>query len=181
VPVKALSPIYRAIFKQEMTSAGLFTQIDPQVWTIPWNVHSQANPNGHTSFKYLAPYVFKVAISNSRIVSLKDRTVTFTYRKPRSSRQRTTNLDAIEFIRRFLQHVLPDGFMKVRHFGFMNTRCAIPTDTMRLLILKRHPVAFNTPHVEAPAPFVASCSTCGAHMRVVMRLWTSNRVFLDTG
>jgi hypothetical protein len=181
VPVKALSPIYRAIFKEQMQHHACLDHIDPQVWTIPWNVHSQANPNGDTSFKYLAPYVFKVAISNSRIVSLTDRTVTFTYRKPGSSRPRTTHLDAIEFMRRFLQHVLPDGFMKVRHFGFMHTRCAISTDTMRRLILTRHPIGFETPHVAVPAPFVASCPTCGAPMQLVMRLWTANRVFLDTG
>jgi hypothetical protein len=181
VPVKALSPISRAVFKQEIAKAGLLKRIAPPVWAIPWNVHSQANPNGHTSFKYLAPYVFKVAISNRRIVSLKDRTVTFTYRKPGSSRPRTTHLDAIEFVRRFLQHVLPDGFMKVRHFGFMNPRCAIPTDTLRLMILKRHDFACKPPDVEAPSLFVASCPTCGEPMRVVLRLWTSNRVFLDTG
>jgi Putative transposase/Transposase zinc-binding domain len=181
VPVKALSPIYRAVFTQEIAKAGLLKRIAPQVWAIPWNVHSQANPNGHTSFKYLAPYVFKVAISNRRIVSLTDRTVSFTYRKPGSSRQRTTTLDAIECIRRFLQHVLPDGFMKVRHCGFMNTRWAIPTDTMRRMILKRHDFAFKPPDVEAPSPFVASCPTCGEPMRVILRLWTSNRVCLDTG
>jgi hypothetical protein len=181
VPVKALSPIYRAVFKQEMANADLLERIDPKVWNIAWNVHSQANTAGHTAFKYLAPYVFKVAISNSRIVSLKDRTVTFTYRKPGRTRPYTTHLDAIEFIRRFLQHVLPDGFMKVRHFGFMNTRCAIPTDTLRLMILKRHPGAFKTPDVEAPAPFVASCPTCGKPMRVIMRRWTSKKAFLDTG
>jgi Putative transposase/Transposase zinc-binding domain len=181
VPVTALSPISRAIFTQEMANAGLLDRIAPQLWNTAWNVHRQANPNGHTSFTYLAPYVFKVAISNSRIVSLTDRTVTFTYRKPGSARQRTTHLDAIEFIRRFLQHVLPDGFMKVRHFGFLNTRCAIPTDTLRRLILQRHPVAFKTPDVKAPAPLVASCPTCGAPMQVVMRRWTSNKVFLDTG
>jgi hypothetical protein len=181
VPVKALSPIYRAIFKQEMANAGLLERIDTRGWNSAWNVHSQANPNGHTAFKYLAPYVFKVAISNSRIVSLKDRTVTFTYRKPGSSRPRTTQLDVIEFIRRFLQHVLPDGFMKVRHFGFMNTRCAIPTDTLRRMILRQHPVALKAPEVEAPAPCLAACPTCGKPMLLVRRLWTSNRVFLDTG
>jgi Putative transposase len=125
--------------------------------------------------------VFKVAISNRRIVSLQDRTVTFTYRKPGSSRPRTTHLDAIEFIRRFLQHVLPEGFMKVRHFGFMNTSCAIPTDILRRLILKRHPNAFKTPDVEVPAPFVASCPTCGKPMQLVICRWTSNQAFLDTG
>jgi hypothetical protein len=181
VPVKALSPIYRALFKQEMQHAGHLKYLDPQVWAIPWNVHSQANPNGQTSFKYLAPYVFKVAISNSRIVSLTGRTVTFTYRKPGSARPRTTNLDAIEFIRRFLQHVLPEGFMKVRHFGFMNASCAIPTDAMRLMILKRHDIAFKPPDIEAPSPVVASCPACGQPMRVVMRLWITHRAFVDTG
>src|SRR5439155_16519264 len=117
VPVKALSPIYRALWKEEIIKTGLLGQIDPQVWTLAWNVHSQAMPHAHSALHYLAPYVFKVAISNSRIVSLTDRTVTFTYRKPGSARPRTTSLDAIEFIRRFLQHVLPDGFSKVRHFG----------------------------------------------------------------
>jgi hypothetical protein len=70
VPVKALSPIYRAIFKEEMHTAGLVEQIAPQVWHTPWNVHSQVNPHGATSLQSLAPYVFKVAISNRRIVSL---------------------------------------------------------------------------------------------------------------
>ena len=171
VPVKALSPIYRAIFKEEMA----------QVWNIPWNVHSRANPNGRTSLKYLAPYVFKVAISNSRIVSLQGRIVTFSYRKPGSARPRTTSLDVIEFIRRFLQHVLPHGFMKIRHFGFMNPNCAISSDTLRLLILQRLPSAFEAPHVAVPPPVVASCPTCGKPMLLVMRLWTANQVFLDTG
>src|SRR5262245_21049205 len=139
VPVKALSPIYRALFKADMRQAGLLEQIDPQVWTIPWNVHSQANHHGHSAFTYLAPYVFKVAISNQRIVSLKDHTVTCTSRKVGSARLRTTHLDVIEFLRRFLQHVLPDGFQKVRHFGFLHASCAIPLATSRLMIVQGHP------------------------------------------
>ena len=181
VPVKALSPIYRAIFKEDMRHAGLLEHIDPQVWTIPWNVHSQANHNGHSAFTYLAPYVFRVAISNQRIVSLKDRMVTFTYRKPASTRPRTTTLDVMEFLRRFLQHVLPDGFMKVRHFGFLHASCAIPTDTLRRMIAQAHPIEGELPHRAPPGPVVAFCPTCGGQMRVVMRLWTSNKAFADTG
>ena len=181
VPVKALSPISRAIFKEAMNQAGLLEHIDPQVWNIPWNVHSQANPHSHTAFKYLAPYVFRVAISNRRIVSLNDRTVTFTYRKPGSSRPRTTRLDVIEFIRRFLQHVLPDGFMKVRHFGFLHASCAIPTDTLRRMILQVRPIDFKPTRSVPPQARVAWCPTCGAQMRLVMRRWTSNKVFVDTG
>jgi hypothetical protein len=71
--------------------------------------------------------------------------------------------------------------MKVRQFGFMNASCALHTDTIRLMILKPHPIGFKTPHVAAPAPFVASCPTCGGQMRIVMRRWTSNSALLDTG
>ena len=70
VPVKALSPISRALFKEDMRHAGLLEHIDPQVWTIPWNVHSQAKHHGPSAFSSLAPYVFKVAISNHRLVRL---------------------------------------------------------------------------------------------------------------
>jgi hypothetical protein len=181
VPVKALAPIYRALFKEAIDQAGLLAQIDPLVWHTNWNVHSQGTPDGHTSFKYLAPYVCKVAISNHRIVGLQDRTVTFTYRKVGSARLRTTALDALEFIRRFLQHVLPEGFMKVRHFGFLHARCAIPTDTLRLLIVQAHPIDFTPTQSLPPAPLAARCPTCGAPMRVIMRLWTSTRAFVDTG
>jgi hypothetical protein len=181
VPVQALSPLYGTIYKQEIAKAGILDRLHPQVWTIPGNVHSQANPHGHTSCTYLAPSVFKVAISTSRIVSLQDRTVTFTSRKPGSARQHTANLDAIECIRRFLQHVLPDGCMKVRHFGFMHPSCASKTDPMRLMIVQRLPIGCKTPHVADPVPAVASCPPGGTPMQLVLRLWHSHSSLLDTG
>src|SRR5262249_59206645 len=98
--------------------------------TIPWNVHSQARHQSRSAFTYLAPYVFKVAISNHRLVSLQDRTVTFTYRKVGSTRLRTAHLDVMEFLRRFLQHVLPEGFQKVRHFRFLHLHPAFPLPTL---------------------------------------------------
>jgi hypothetical protein len=180
VPVKALSPLYRAIFKEDMRHAGLLEHINPQVWTIPWNVHSQAQPHGHSAFTYLAPYVFKVAISNNRLVSLTDRTVTFTYRKVGSTRPRTAHLDVMEFLRRFLQHVLPDGFMKVRHFGFLHASCAVPLATIRLLIAPGRPSERQPSPPKPPSPRAARCPLCGAPMHVVMRRWASPRDFVDT-
>jgi hypothetical protein len=86
-----------------MHQAGLLAHLNPpQGWTISWNVHSQANHHGHSAFTSLAPYVCRVAISYHRLVSLTDRTVTFTSRKVGSARPRTTTLDALEFLRRFL-------------------------------------------------------------------------------
>ena len=181
VPVQALSPISRALFKEEMRQAGLLECIAPQVWTIPWNVHSQAQPHGHSAFTSLAPYVFRVAISNRRIVSLQDRTVTCTDRKVGSARPRTMPLDVMELLRRFLQHVLPDGLMKVRHCGFLHPGCAIPIHTLRLMIVQALPRAGKPTQRVSPPPLVARCPTCGAPMRVVMRLWTSERAFVDTG
>jgi len=181
VPGKALAPIYRAIFKDEMQHHPCLDHLDPHVWPLPWNVHSQAHPNGQTAFTYLAPYVCKVAIANSRIVCLKDRTVTFPSRKPGSARPRTINLDAMEFIRRFLQHVLPAGFLKVRHCGCMHASCPIHTDTIRLMVLKLSPIGFKPTPSPHPAPFVAFCPPWGGQMRVIMRQWSANRAFFDTG
>jgi hypothetical protein len=180
VPVKALSPIYRALFKAEMHQAGLLERIDPQVWTIPWNVHSQANHHGSSAFTYLAPYVFKVAISNRRIVGLQDRTVIFTYRKVGSTRPRTAHLDVMEFLRRFLQHVLPDGFMQVRHFGFLHASCTLSLATIRRLIVQEPASEHQSPLRKPQLPRAACCPTCGTPMRVVMRCWTSPRDFVDT-
>ena len=181
VPVKALSPLYRAMWQEEMRLAGLLEPIDPQVWTIPWNVHRQANHTGHAAFQSLAPSVFRVALSNSRIVGLKDRTVTFPSRQPSSARPRTTHLDVMECLRRFLQHGLPDGFVKVRHCGLLHASCAIPPAPIRLMMVQGHPSAEQPTQRTPPQPLAVRGPTCGASMRVVMRLWTSNNDCVDTG
>src|SRR4029453_18240604 len=105
LPVKALSKIFKAKFRDQMKQARLFDQIPSEVWHIDWNVDSQAVPSSQACLKYLAPYVFKVAISNSRILKVEDRTVLIRYKNPHSNRLRTLPLEIMEFIRRFLQHV----------------------------------------------------------------------------
>jgi hypothetical protein len=76
--------------------------------------------------------------------------------------------------------VLPDGFVQVRHFGLLHASCAIPPDTLRLMIVQARPIAGKPTRIVPPQPLVALCPTCGAVMRVVMRLWTSNRACVDT-
>jgi len=74
--------------------------------------------------KYLARYTHRVAISNQRLVSLENGRVTFRWKNyARASEPAIMTLQAAEFIRRFLLHVLPNGFVKVRHFGFLANRC----------------------------------------------------------
>jgi hypothetical protein len=180
VPVTALSPLSRALFKVEMRHAGLLEHIDPQVWTIPGNIHSQANHHGHSACTSLAPYVFRVAISNRRLVGLQDRTVPCTSRKVGSARLRTTHLDVLECIRRFLQPVLPEGLQKVRHFALLHARCAGPLATIRRLLEQVHPGEDTPSPRKSPPPRMARCPTCGVPMHVVMRVWPSPKALVDT-
>jgi Putative transposase len=88
------------------------------VWRTRWILHVTAWGNGEQAvLDYLARYVFRVALTNARIVSLDDETVTIQYKERKTGRSRTCRLSGQEFMRRFLQHVLPRGFHKVRYFG----------------------------------------------------------------
>jgi hypothetical protein len=118
LPVKALSKIFRGKFRQALQKTALFTQIPAKVWLQEWVVHCKPVGNGRTALKYLAPYVFRVAISNRRLISLENCQVTFRYRTTDTGQLRLCTLSAEEFIHRFLQHVLPKGFVKVHYFGF---------------------------------------------------------------
>ena len=180
VPVKALAPISRALFKEAMQHAGLLEHSDPQVWTIPWNVHSQAQHHGYAAFTSLAPYVFNVAISNRRIVGLMDRPVPCTSRKVGTTRLRTPQLDVLALLRRFLPHVLPEGLVKVRHFGWLHASCAVPLATSRLMRGQGHPREDRPPRRTPPPPRVGHCPTWGVPMHVIMRVWTSPKAFAET-
>jgi hypothetical protein len=179
--VPALAPIYHAMDTEAITTAGRLEHIDPQVWHTPWNVHRQAKPHGHTASQDLAPEVCRVAIANCRLVSRNARIGTCTDRQLGRARLRPTNLDGMECLCRFLQPVLPDGFRNVRHVGFLHARCAISTDTLRRMIMQAQPSGFKPTRIVPPAPLAAFCPTCGAPLRVVMRLWTPNSAVLDTG
>jgi hypothetical protein len=166
LPVRALLKIFRAKFRDEMEKLGLLPEIDPAVWKIDWNVNCQPVGDAEASLKYLAPYVFRVAISDSRIVGVEGRNVTFSYRKTGSNRPRKLTLDVMEFIRRFLQHVLPPGFMKVRHYGFMSSQCAIGTARLRILIHVSLGTAMDLAELLIakplmPAPPKPTCRACG--------------------
>ena len=102
LPVHALSRVFRAKFRDVIAQAGLLDQVPPEVWSVGWNVNAQAVGEAGHSLKYLARYVFKVAISESRITSVDDTHVCFTYRKVHSNRVRTMRLPIFAFLHRFL-------------------------------------------------------------------------------
>jgi hypothetical protein len=176
LPVRALSIIFKAKFRDAMKEAGLFDQIPPEVWQIEWNVNSQAIDSSEASLKYLAPYVFRVAISNSRIVKIENRTVFIRYRKSHSHRLRTLALEVMEFIRRFLQHVLPTGFMKVRYYGFMNPNCGVSLDRISTLIELSYGFNVALPNTDLEPWQPITCPTCGGTLRLRSLLLPCNIV-----
>ena len=173
LPVRALSMIFKAKFRDEMKEAGLFDQIPSEAWQIDWNVNSQAVGSSEASLKYLAPYVFRVALSNSRIVKVEGRTVFIRYRKPHSHRLRTLPLEVMEFIRRFLQHVLPTGFMKVRYYGFMNPNCGVSLDHISTLIELAYGFNVVLPNTDLEPWQPITCPTCGGPLRLCSLLLPS--------
>lgn len=182
LPVKALSILFRVKFRDEMKKTGLLGKISPELWDMPWIVNSQAAGDGSHSIKYLTPYVFRVAISNSRILKVENDTVFFRYKKSHSNRWRTMALSAFEFIRRFLQHVLPKGFMKIRYYGFLNPTSSITLSRVATLI--HLAFAFNLPpqeHVVAKPPPPCTCPHCGGPLIYRASFFPPRAASQDTG
>ena len=140
VHTKPLAHIFKATFRDAMKKAHLFDKIDPNLWTQQWVAHSQPVGKGQNSLRYLARYVFRVAISNNRIKSSENHVIRFQYKDRQKKTWKTMTLDAMEFIRRFLQHVLPKGFMKIRHYGFLNPNFSLSIEHLRELISLIHHV-----------------------------------------
>ena len=182
LPVKALSKLFRAHFQAFLRKSPLFDKIPNKVWFRDWVVHCLPVGNGQAAFKYLAPYIYRVAISNRRLVefvdkgSLEKSQVTFEYRKSDSGQIKRCTLSAEQFIQRFLQHVLPKGFVKVRYFGFLahNHRAtlaslknrfaqeAIPTTTA--------PHSESDPDASAPASPKFLCPACATPLNFIRDL-----------
>jgi hypothetical protein len=159
VHIKPLSKLYKSIFKREMQKANLIDNISQSVWEKDWVVDSQAVGKAEASLKYLAPYIFRIAISNSRIIKVENRIVFFKYKKHGSNKFKTMKLEVMEFMRRFLQHILPSGFMKVRHYGFMNPGCKISFEKIKKLVEEK--TGDTTPPVNDISPPPAFCEDCG--------------------
>lgn len=129
-PVKALSRVFRAKFLGLFQHACAKGKIPPATNEIKasrrknWVVYAK-KPFGspHKVLDYLGRYTHRVALSNDRILDIENGQVTLSYRDRKDGdRKKTMTLEAQEFMRRFLLHVLPDGFMRIRHFGFLANR-----------------------------------------------------------
>jgi hypothetical protein len=134
VPVSALSVIFRAKFCSALKKAALLQHAPCSVWQKKWVVHSQHAGRGEQVLNYLARYVFRIAITNSRLESIQDGNVRFRYRDNQTQQMRRVTLSRIEFIHRFLQHVLPRGATKVRYYCIFSPSCKSQLERARLLL-----------------------------------------------
>jgi hypothetical protein len=100
-----------------------FKHLTDSLYLNKWVVHAK-EPIKQPEYvlEYVGRYTHRVAISNHRLVSLEDGRVTFTYKNRKTEQIQETTIEAVEFIRRFLLHALPNGFVKIRHYGFLANR-----------------------------------------------------------
>jgi putative transposase len=142
LPVEVLSRLFRRLFLhalQQAFDAGnlqFFSALEPlrtprafrrhlaRLRSAEWVVYTKAPFDGPEQvLRYVARYTHRVAISNDRVLDIEDGRVSFSWKDYRDNNQRKTmTLAALEFIRRFLMHVLPKGFQRIRHYGFLANR-----------------------------------------------------------
>ena len=134
MPEGALAEIFRAKFCAALKKAGLLAQVPRPVWQKDWVVHCKAAGQGRQVLNYLARYIFRVAISNSRLERFENGQVTFRYRDNRSQQLHRVTLPAQKFIHRFLLHVLPRGCAKVRYYGIWSPTCRKQLEQARTLL-----------------------------------------------
>jgi len=141
VPVGVLSRKIAAKFRDalEKQKPDLFAGIPAAVWDREWVSFLKHYGHGNDALlNYLSRYVFRIAISNARIIGMDDTHVTFRYKDRDADVWRTMRLPGVEFLRRFLQHVLPRGFHKVRYYGLWHhSKRNLSSRAWLLLILEK--------------------------------------------
>jgi hypothetical protein len=177
MPGFALSPIFRAKLRDALARAGLAAALDPAVWNRRWVVHVQSIGRGEHAALYLSRYVYRVALCNDRIERFIRGQVTFRYTHARTHETRRMTLPVEHFLDRFLLHILPPGFPKVRSYGLLSPSHKKKLECARDL-LQRHATA-SAPAREAPgenpaAPLApattARCPLChGSQLRFIQR------------
>jgi hypothetical protein len=189
LPVKVLSRVFRGKFvaalrrayaRGEFDLAGATEPLrDPAQWrrfvdalfATDWVVYAKPAFGGATAvLRYLGRYTHRVAISNHRILAFDGEHVTFSYKDyAHGDARRTMTLTAMEFLRRFVQHILPRGFVRIRQSGFLANTCrAARVALARTVLPTRSPSA---PTTDMTAPTTAAratwaCPQCGAAMIV---------------
>jgi putative transposase/transposase-like zinc-binding protein len=169
VPVKPLGILFRAKLRAALRQTELYRQVPTASWRQTWVVDCRGVGSGAAALKYLAPYIFRVALSNKGIVGLRNDQVTFHYRDGDTKQVRTCTLPALSFMGRFLQHVLPKGFVKVRYYGLFSRRGrAVLVQMRQQLAVALSSVTTAARQPSRPvgaAALVINCPLCGQPMQ----------------
>jgi hypothetical protein len=142
-----------------------------QLYRRDWVVYAKRPFRGpEYVLQYLARYTHRVAISNHRLIAFEDGKVAFRYKDyAHGGKKRKMTISADEFLRRFLLHILPRGFVRIRHFGFLANRSRAQLVAICRELLNAAPLARSPTRASEPTGQWA-CPTCGAAMTVVERL-----------
>jgi hypothetical protein len=165
LPIAVLAARFKNRLRQclQENHPSLLKQIPAHAWRIDWVADVQPVGRGQTALRYLAAYVQKTALSAARLLGCDEATVTFTHQERDTGLTRTLTLSGEEFLRRFLQHVLPTGFQRVRHFGWLSP--AAKTRRQRIqALLDYKPTA--PPAAAAPPCWAPECPRCHKPMRL---------------
>jgi hypothetical protein len=177
VHVKPLAALFRAKLRAALRQTDFWAEIPAVIWQQPWVVDCRSVGSGRAALKYLAPYIFRVALSNNRIVRVVDEQVTFRYTAGESGRTAYCTLPALEFLHRFLQHILPKGEVSVRYYGLFRVGMRRSLSGLRAQLQLLKHIAAQTP------PAVANegskrevlCPNCGQPMTLERVLLVHNR------
>jgi hypothetical protein len=178
-PVKALSRIFRGYYVSKLREAYKnklfsydpvkFNQLQDQLMAKDWVVYSKCPFAGPQQvLDYLGRYTHKIAITNNRIISCDNGKVTFKWKDyAHGNKEKIMTIDAQEFIRRFMIHVLPIGFVRIRHFGFLANCCrSDKIETIRQLLDAKEPETTQPKDetaelmLELTGVDIALCPTC---------------------
>jgi hypothetical protein len=161
LPVAKLAAEFRRRFEGALRASApaLHATVPAGTWRSPWIAHSQPAGDGANVVKYLARYVGRTAISDERIVAADDHTVTFRYTDSATQQKKEGTLEAAEFLRRYLQHVLPPGQHRVRYFGWLHPSAKQRRMLVETLLAK--PIVIVAPPPPLPQ-WHLRCPHCGA-------------------
>jgi hypothetical protein len=177
VHVKPLGELFRAKFRAGLRQTPWAGKVDVRAWATSWVVDCRPVGSGLSALKYLAPYIFRIALSNNRIEQVANDAVTFRYTEGKTGTQKRATLPVNTFIGRFLAHVLPKGFVKVRYYGLLHpSNRPLLAEARSLLTLRQAvPLPLRTavapePLVVPPEAAVRRCPSCGQPMQLIQTL-----------
>jgi hypothetical protein len=172
---KPLAELFRGKFRAALRQLPWYREVSAATWTQRWVVDCRPVGSGQAALKYLAPYIFRVALSNNRLERVADDQVTFRYRERATGLPKRCTLPVQAFIRRFLQHILPKGFVKVRYYGLFRLGNRQLLAQARTVLTPPAPttpapLAAAAPVAPASAPALPRCPRCGQPMELVQTI-----------